>query len=199
MFDLPLEQMIFNHARAFNRSSLIIHNNGGLECTVAMVTNNALANELYLKCLIIMETGDRVLFEHDLRKLFVQLAGDTKTDIARRFNRDYAAKQALALINNPEFAEMVKRGPKNFDEALDSGARAFIDWRYIYEGDSFGKPYALLELPNILEQLILERKPSWDNFKLSATRLDGPQPTAPIHKIRELGAWGVPHLPDDGR
>src|SRR5262249_11092561 len=88
---------IFIVADQFRHASKILHLTLSGEMTiegqrvpfdvqVPMVTYSAFALELYLKCLIAMETRTKPPGIHDLDKLFKKLNSDTQVKIRRHFD-----------------------------------------------------------------------------------------------------------------
>jgi hypothetical protein len=180
MYNLSLEQSIYVQAKGFHRAadSLAFGLDKDPFRATAVVTNSAFASELYLKCLIILETGQLIKNQHDLRKLFLKLHEDTQKAIERNFDQEMAKA--------PEISEAAKvrtggrKPPRTLREALTQGGDAFIKWRYLYEDESL-EFFALFPLPKFLEQTILTRKPEWRDFQLTLAKLPD-APTFPSQK-----------------
>lgn len=180
MFGLSLERSIYVQAKGFHKASeLLATSLAEPFCMTATVTNSAFASELYLKCLIILETGQLMKDQHNLRKLFNKLHEDTKKTIENNFDK--------GMSEAPEISEEAKAQvggrtpPRTLWEALEQGGDAFVRWRYIYEDDNL-KFFALFPLPKFLEDVILTRKPAWKDFKLTLRKLPSAQPTSPAQK-----------------
>jgi hypothetical protein len=88
-----------------------------LHRTCPLVVMEALAVELYLKCLSQIErSGYR--HGHDLRLLFDDLSAESRASIRRHYD---------------EIQGTLDWEPVTLDEALDRSADAFIEFRYVYE------------------------------------------------------------------
>jgi HEPN domain-containing protein len=198
MFNLKIPQSIFAHADGFLKATQNLQK-PQLDplCFAALVTNSAFASELYLKCLIHLETGQIYKDEHNLRKLFFRLKGKTQDAIEAKFAVEYEPHK-MDISQVPEHlkakaqlaAEIL---PKTLREALKEGALAFITWRYLYEDErEIGDAFGLFPLPQILREEILTRKPEWRFFGISRQKWSGPQPTSPAPKTPEQGAAKAP-------
>jgi hypothetical protein len=124
----------------------------------AMVLS-ALASELYLKCLLCIETG-AVPNTHNLKELFNGLKSETKRKLEALWQEDIKTPQRQKVINHIRTLPDGKGLKEDLIYALDLGADAFIELRYIYEN---GRSFFLLgEFPNMLRQVLLERFPELD-------------------------------------
>ena len=86
--------------------------------------NHSYAFELYLKCLMIIETGEYTE-GHQLFELFKSLKPTTKNNIENHFNSNYAIirrnMKYFGLFETPSIYELLKEANK-----------AFIDFRYLF-------------------------------------------------------------------
>jgi hypothetical protein len=186
VFGLKPPHSIFIHASGFQKmaSTIILDPdkpNFDPLCSSAVVTNMAFAIELYLKCLIHLETGQLIKSEHNLRKLFARLTKETQKEIEAQFNAGQKSPD-YDLSNAPEHIKtMNAKLPKNLQEALKVGGDAFIEWRYLYE-NADGNPFSLFALPSILNASILKRKPEWRTFRLTKVKVGDVKPTSPVPK-----------------
>jgi hypothetical protein len=117
----------------------------------------AFAAELYLKCLLCIETGNAPA-THNLKALFRDLGHTT------RFRVENLWKERLPLqAGTFEIMERVtgRAPPRDFASALDAGAQAFVDLRYLHETGGMGMSFVLGEFPTMLRIVILEAKPEW--------------------------------------
>lgn len=144
-----------------------------------MVTNSAFASELHLKCLILLETGQLVKSQHNLRKLFSKLRGKTQNAIETQFNEEMAKAPAIGAEAKTQLGG--KKPPRTLREALKEGAEAFVTWRYVYENDNL-QFFGLFPLPQILDGIILDQKPQWKDFKLTLAMLPNAPPASPAEK-----------------
>jgi len=86
--------------------------------------NHAYAFELYLKCLMIIETGEYVE-GHQLLELFKLVSDNSKANIENHFNSNYA----FIRRNMTYFGIFDK--PSIYD-LLEEANKAFIDFRYLF-------------------------------------------------------------------
>jgi hypothetical protein len=116
----------------------------------------AFTSELYLKSFICRETTSAPKGHH-LHNLYTLLLSDTKVAIERHWNaitRDH--EEFLNSIDRQEPRPL----PRNLEDALKEGSRAFEQLRYIYEGaDPFR--FVLGDLPLVIRRTLLDLEPSW--------------------------------------
>jgi hypothetical protein len=158
-------QSIFRLAEAFRGSaqlisqliSLGLSDHFRFPCGV----NHAFAMELYLKCLITIETGFTHP-THDLENLFNYLSSHTRKTIERYYD-EIRAEDPLCIA----FAQWLERHGENPEEhlrlksALSKSAKAFEVLRYPYEGEE-DHNYILGPLEIAARRIILELKPEWN-------------------------------------
>jgi hypothetical protein len=118
----------------------------------------ALTIELFLKCLVCMETGD-VPFGHRLKELFERLSVQTQSRIEKEWDRSVAAHRAR------EWDDLEKRMgvtiARDLPSALAAGSDAFERIRYSYEGNTENVQFYLQDLPQLLGRTIVAIKPEW--------------------------------------
>ncbi len=188
MFNLKPPHSIFVHADGFLKTAVLLNKPPGTLgfdpfFSVALVTNSAFAIELYLKCLIHIETGKLKKSQHNLRKLFGKLREETQQEIEKQFNALPINTTEYDLSNAPKEArEATESRPRNFRDALKTGAEAFVEWRYLYETDGTSNPYGLFALPWILRNVILARVPAWANWGVQVVKVADALPTSPAPK-----------------
>lgn len=184
MFGLQIPQSIFVHADGFLRAGTAKSDPPNPYDMTALVTNSAMASELYLKCLIHIETGQLVKKQHNLKQLFALLPEAARLNIQQRFDSGMAKQPAYDYSGLPEeerkkYETIAANMPKNLIDALRKGADAFVEWRYLYEDESGnGPPFSLFGLPHILRSVILERKPEWANFRFNMKQIASVPPTS---------------------
>jgi hypothetical protein len=118
--------------------------------------NQAFAIELYLKCLLHIETG-KVSFKHDLEQLYNSLTKETQSKVNIHYE-GYRAK-------NPESIFLEKNLPMfSFDlpSVLKMIKNAFIDFRYYYELKGKDGIYTLGNLMAASRRTIIEMKPEFE-------------------------------------
>jgi hypothetical protein len=132
---------------------------------------SALASELFLKCLGVIESGP-VSRTHNLNTLFKNLSPKTRTLIERRWDEILAGKKHLIDELEQETGTPI---PRRLTDALHVGANSFESLRYPElspQANFFltDLPHALLspqanffltDLPHALLLAILELKPEW--------------------------------------
>lgn len=84
------------------------------------VVSNAFAAELYFKALLMLEGGPAS--GHDLASLFAKLKDETRKVVR----------------------EQIGLAETDFDDGLGKVAKAFVEWRYIYEAGSIGVNFEFL-------------------------------------------------------
>ena len=136
-----------------------------------LIVLGALTTELFLKCLICIETGDTPR-GHNLRELFDQLNAATRARIQNMWD------SGIALRRRKEWDEIERFGlkmPRDLPSALAKGSNAFERIRYSYEENTEGLHYYLEDLPPLLEGLILEMKPEFEAFRRMPLPLPAPR------------------------
>jgi len=161
---------IFEHATAFHRSYELLQGSilaadgsSPTDQDVALIghpalTLSAFASELYLKCLICIETGD-VPIGHNLQSLFMKLRVETRRSIDDLWDTDIREPGKMAAIEKmrAKFGGNPIRTDLRY--ALTVGGNGFIELRYFYEGH---KPHFLLShFPYVVRRAILRNFPSW--------------------------------------
>lgn len=184
MFGLKPPQSIFVHANGFLKSVNFLNRQPGDPqfdpfTFAVMVMNSAFASELYLKCLIQIETGQMIKNEHDLNALFRKLPAAVQQEIEGPFDAQMA-KMPVYDTTQADAATLhvIATRPKTLRESLKVGGKAFIEWRYLYESETTGH-FNLLPLPFILRDAILRRNPKWANFGINLRRIGGALSTSP--------------------
>jgi hypothetical protein len=126
----------------------------------AMVLS-AFASELYLKCLLCMETNS-VPEGHNLKMLFEQLPVPTRHELDDLWDADIRHPDKQRVI------DYIRSQPKGSDfrldlrYALDVGADSFIELRYFYEKEE--SYFVLSHFPFLLRKNILRRCPAWGSL-----------------------------------
>lgn len=147
-----------------------------LGLVVPTIVNNAFSLELYLKCLIAIETGRKPPSGHNLRWLFNRLNDKTKAKIKEWFDNpteEHEIRWGENIKTPPPHApEWAKGTSYTFDEILDSSASAFVDFRYIFETGEYRKnanwnaDYIVV----CVRRAILELHPEWDKPEANTGR-----------------------------
>ncbi len=156
---------VFINADAFEIVCAIlnerVHAGNRLILTHVMATNAALALELYLKTLLLLETG---IYRrgHDLWKLFNYLAPETRLALENE-HADYIGKR-------PEFSAAAARGnyPTDLKGLLILGRHTFPDFRYMHERMAARNPhkaaFGLNHFIFVVRERILKSNPNWESW-----------------------------------
>src|ERR1700748_1063655 len=120
---------IFMNAERFRIADLVLRQNNNPQIMVAVarpaLVLSAFASELYLKCLICIET-DRLAHGHDLQVLFKQLSGRSRQGIEKRWNAYVTTPQRqriYAAIKSLQGADI----PSDLDWSLRHGGDGFVE------------------------------------------------------------------------
>lgn len=156
---------IFEHASHFHESDHRLRNTVPPDKPeqVPLIAHPALvlsvfASELYLKCLLCIETG-RVPNTHNLKALFRDLQPATRRRLEDLWDHDIRRPERQKVLDHIRTLPRGKELRLDLDYALDIGANSFTQLRYLYETT---QSYFLLgDFPNLLRMVILERFPSW--------------------------------------
>jgi hypothetical protein len=166
---------VFEHAECFYQASAVLRNqlpvrlrpdhfeniHAAVTLTEPLIVLDALTSELFLKCLICIETGGTP-HGHDLKKLFDQLSEATRTSIQSFWDSE------IATLRRKKWDDLERFGlrlPRDLPSALAKGTNAFERYRYSYEGNTEDLHYYLEDLPPLLERVILEMKPEFEAFR----------------------------------
>jgi hypothetical protein len=173
----PLD--IFMHARGFHAAedyiaSINLSQNPqlALEMSQAAMVLAAFNCELFLKCLICIETG-LVPSGHYLDELFDQLAPGTRARIEHIWDSE------IVPMRNPMWTkteEVFGKGDtlkRDLPSAIKAGRRAFEKMRYSYEPDSKDSQFIIGDLPRLLYYVILEKKPEWTRLQRKVSEVPG--------------------------
>jgi hypothetical protein len=157
---------IFVHASHFHESDHRLRNTVPLDQPKQLVliahpslVLSVFASELYLKCLLCVETG-LVPETHNLKLLFGKLLPLTQHRLEELWDADVRRPERAKLF---DFIRTLPEGKSlrlDLRHLLDIGANAFIEFRYVYEGK---RSYFLLsDFPDLLRKVIIERFPAWE-------------------------------------
>ena len=125
------------------------------------VTICAFTSELYLKCLLCIETGTFAT-GHDLKKLFGAVKNpQIRKRIEELWDIHIWEQHRLEVLQRLEAEIAHTAVPRNLSWALDAGSHAFEEARYLYETEKPDLKFILSDLPGILRTAILELQPNW--------------------------------------
>jgi hypothetical protein len=122
---------------------------------------SAFASELYLKCLLLVETPSSLVdHSHDLETLFRKLSTPTRKAIERDWDVSMATddrrrvRAAIKVITGEDV-------PVDLTWALSKGASAFVQLRYNHENERGGPKFLLGDFPQMLRRAVISMKPEW--------------------------------------
>jgi hypothetical protein len=126
----------------------------------ARIVLSALNSELFLKCLICIET-DKVAHGHHLRTLFKQLRPKTRNRITHLWNTEVVPLRNEMWTKIENSIIDGHKIDRDLLAALAGGSEAFEKIRYSYEGNHRNVRFYLSDLPWVLRTVILEMRPEW--------------------------------------
>jgi hypothetical protein len=156
---------IFQHASHFHESDHRLRNTVPADRPnqVPLIAHPSMvlsvfASELYLKCLLCLETG-KVPQTHNLKTLFDALKPETKRRLEELWDADVRKPQRQKVLDHVRTFPEGDKLRIDLPSVLELGANAFQELRYLYEaGQSF---FLLSDFPNLLRAVTLERMPWW--------------------------------------
>jgi hypothetical protein len=129
----------------------------------------ALTIELFLKCLLCIESGD-VPRGHNLKELFEKLSPTIRGRIEDGWSKIAAHRGADWDGLEASMAVTIAR---DLPSALAVAGDTFQKLRYSYEGNTERLQYYLQDLPRLLGRIVLEIRPEWEDLRRN------PQPLPP--------------------
>jgi HEPN domain-containing protein len=160
---LPDPLKIFMNAERFRQADLLLRsvNDQRIAVTIASpaLILSAFASELYLKCIVCIETGE-LAHGHHLKNLYRRIEPSTRRSIEEKWDEYVSSPvkqrlyEALASING-------RPVPVDFDWTLSEGSSAFTSLRYLHEVDDLKTKFLLGDFPNILREVIVQKRPQW--------------------------------------
>lgn len=156
---------IFLFARQFDVAQNVllqqVGNVSNNQVVVPMLVNLAFAFELYLKCLIVLDTG-REVRTHNYRKLFVALTPTTRDKVKEIF--DHLPKSVLEVAASHDEEMRKANFDYSFEGVLASSQDAFEKLRYNYEGKlRVGEGFTAGRAMGAVIEEIRNRQPEWFN------------------------------------
>jgi hypothetical protein len=160
---------IFRNAEWFHLASTSLRQHApkmrGLFVPSAVL--NAFSLELYLKCLIAIQTGKNPPSGHDLRWLFNKLSNNTQDKVRRYFDNPNDPKEIKLrkTLENPQppIPKDMAISPYNFDTVLELSANAFVQLRYIIVDTIYDLPtsHPHSQLSKCQNQTYIMRYTNW--------------------------------------
>jgi hypothetical protein len=134
-----------------------------MQTGTSQIVLSAMACELYLKCLVHMETG-KLEWGHQLKHLFDRLEVPTKKTICSMWDVEVAPRHKDEWDAYERIIRIAV--PRDLPMALKLANQAFEKLRYSYEGNIADVGYLLGgDLPWILRRVILSRRPEWAKLR----------------------------------
>jgi hypothetical protein len=160
---------IFLQARRFHLTNALLKNlAAGNDVIVSgelaqpQMVISALSSELYLKCLICLETGGTPK-GHRLADLYGLLSADLKSRIQHLWDNE------VVPLREPNWkiveAHSLQRIARDLPTALQVANKAFERIRYSYEPARDKSQFYIDDLPTVLVKIILQVKPEWMKFE----------------------------------
>lgn len=163
IFPINDPKIIFLQAEAFKNSAIFINNKAfkysyhnhplDRKFYITQKVNEAFSFELYLKCLMGIETGNFVE-GHDLLELFQGLSQQTQDKII--------ANHEKGIIYGPVHTLLHGIGAKDdFLDVLSNTGKAFVELRYMFD-DAKYLNYDFGFTINFVRWMILELRPDYE-------------------------------------
>jgi hypothetical protein len=153
--DMMTPDEVFRTAWGFSKATDMLAQGGDGKCAVAEVVNEAFCLELYLKCLLMLETGNKG-HGHKLKDLFDKLSQTNQAKVERYYNED---------LGDLKMVTVQRRGKtyaSDLNGVLQATSDSFVEWRYLFEEKMDPKPIlGWQSLRASLLRLILELRPDW--------------------------------------
>jgi HEPN domain-containing protein len=149
---------VFKTAEVFRASSAILNNHGMPQCMFPMVICSAFSLELYLKALILVESG-KPAKGHDLKDLFSKTTPESQKIIRASYETHKTKLDAMFAA-----VKGVPAPKTDFDFVLHASAKAFEHFRYAFEGlvkDQEG--WMAGPICDGVRARIVELQPDWAN------------------------------------
>ncbi|WP_028346070.1 hypothetical protein [Bradyrhizobium murdochi] len=172
---------IFMHARGFHLADAVIGNFNidenpemGAELVQPAMVLSAFNSELFLKCIICIETGD-VPTGHHLVYLFNLVSPKTRSRIEHIWNTE------VVPLREPMWRTIETKLPaielpikRDLPSALMAANKAFEEIRYSYESKNKKSRFYVSDLPRVLGRIILQLKPEWEHLRRSVKEISRP-------------------------
>ena len=156
---------IFKFARQFDQAQSLLAQIGitsNDQMLIPAMVHLALAFELYLKCLIFLDTGQPERKEHNYKKLFKKLTPNTQSKVKAIFDRLPKSPMEAAASLDEKFSEEIRNYDHSLEGVLSSSGDAFIKFRYMYEGRMGpGEGFTAIRAKYAVIEEIRNRHPEW--------------------------------------
>jgi HEPN domain-containing protein len=158
---------LYQHALHFKEAAEHLQrskNTGARDLRKPAVVLVAFACELLLKTLHLVSGKAQPPRGHDLAKLFAGLPKAVKSQIEQAWDQNSSTRDTIMGEIERQMAEIPAlsgvRIPRDLRGSLEECKAAFESMRYLYE-DPRSVIWHIDELPDILDEVILEIRPDW--------------------------------------
>jgi len=128
---------------------------------VPMVVCMTFSVELYLKCLVWLETGAPRQRGHSLVSLFGLIAPARQARVKHHYDAFIGPhRDRIEATPAPDFGP----GSTEFGSALQVASDGFADWRYAYERNMVSGPNLAQYFAYAVRRSIIEVRPDWEQF-----------------------------------
>lgn len=150
---------IFRAAWGFSKATDLLDLSGDGKCGVAGAVNEAFCLELYLKCLLMLETGKQA-HGHKLKALFEGLSATNQAKVQTYYDEDLGPDKSVTVQVRG------KTYTSDLNGVLLATDNSFVEWRYLFEEKYDPKPIlGWQSLRAALCRLILELRPDWQKHQ----------------------------------
>jgi hypothetical protein len=132
-----IAKKIFDNAEVFHLAYNSLNNliTQDMRYLIPGAVNGALALELYMKCLYMLEKHELVKV-HELEKIFDKLSTETKETLKNNFNLCLNTKEVKDQLSLME-KESKMKPPADFRGFIEEAEKVFLKARYFFEKEQF--------------------------------------------------------------
>lgn len=135
-----------------------------------VIVLSSLNSELFLKCIVCIETG-LTPQGHHLDYLYGRLSADTRTKVEHIWDTQIAPHRE-AMWSKIE-ASIGATFPRKLPVGIVASRLAFEKIRYSYEKNQRDNAFSINDLPWVLNRVILQMRPEWQGLQRPVTELTG--------------------------
>jgi hypothetical protein len=174
----PTPETVFTHAAQFHYAAGLLekHNKArigvmittepltpvSVPCMLPFIVIIAFCAELYLKCLLMLETGNYVV-GHDLERLYSQVSALRRARIKEFFNEVFIRAAYERILQ--EKGLPIDPLELEIEGALRRLNNAFVEYRYVFEGLANEKTsFGVDVVCGAVFRAIMEIKPEWQRI-----------------------------------
>lgn len=170
-----LEEAGRHPVQKYGRARTIAFQRGDLSavpCAIPQIVNLVLSIELYLKCLLTLES---VTFRriHEIKELYGQVSAPRQKRIKELYEENFS--RTNFTTDSRELAP--DRNLFNFEEVLTQLNKAFVQWRYAFERLSNKSTAGAYILCEAMRRAVIEVKQDWKPLVAALGKL----PTLRVH------------------